>query len=86
MNLDGMPIISIPVIPAGWFLIGDFSAKNVEIRDYTTMTIQFLEDVTTKKANAIVILADEEIHLVKYNPRWYIYDRFTTAKAQLETA
>lgn len=84
LNLDSMPIISIPAIPAGWFLIGDFSAKNIEIREYTTMSVQFLEDVTTKKQNAIVILADEEIHLVKYNPRWYIYDRFSTAKNQLE--
>ena len=85
LNLDGIPIISIPVIPAGWFLIGDFSAKNIEIREYTTLSIQFLEDVTTKKTNSVVVLADEEIHLVKYNPRWYIYDRFTTAKTQLET-
>jgi len=85
LNLDGVPIISIPVIPAGWFLIGDFSAKNIEIREYTTLSIQFLEDVTTKKQNAIVVLADEEIHLVKYNPRWYIYDRFSAAITQLET-
>jgi hypothetical protein len=84
LNMDGMPIISIPVIPAGWFLIGDFSQKNIEIREYTTMSIQFLEDITTKKTNSIVVLADEEIHLVKYNPKWYIYDRFSTAKTQLE--
>ena len=85
LNLDGVPIISIPVIPAGWFLIGDFSAKNIEIREYTTLSIQFLEDVTTKKTNSIVVLADEEIHLVKYNPKWYIYDRFSVAKTQIET-
>lgn len=84
LNMDGIPIISIPVIPAGWFLIGDFTAKNIEIRDYTTMSVQFLEDVTTNKTNSVVILADEEIHLVKYNPQWYIYDRFSTAKTQLE--
>lgn len=85
LNMDGIPIISIPVIPAGWFLIGDFSAKNIEIKDYTTMSIQFLEDVTTNKTNSVVVLADEEIHLVKYNPKWYIYDRFSSAKTQLET-
>jgi hypothetical protein len=85
LNLDGIPIVSIPVIPAGWFLIGDFSEKNIEIRQYTTMAIQFLEDVTTNKQNAVVVLADEEFHLVKYNPNWYIYDRFSTSVTQLET-
>jgi hypothetical protein len=85
LNLDDIPIVSIPVIPAGWFLVGDFSQKNIEIREFTTMSIQFLEDVTTQKQNTIVVLADEEIHLVKYNPKWYIFDRFSTSKTQLET-
>lgn len=85
LNMDGIPIISIPTIPAGWFLIGDFSAKNVEILDYSEMTIQFLEDITSKRTNSVVILADMEIHLVKYNPNWYIYDRFSTSITQLET-
>ncbi len=85
LTLNGMPVVSFSQIPAGWFLIGDFSAKNVQLLEYTPMSIQFLEDVTTKRENSIVVLADEEIHLVKYNPNWYIFDRFSTAITELET-
>lgn len=85
LNIAGVPVIPHPQIPADWFLVGDFSPKAIEIRDYTPMSIQFLEDVTTKKENSIVVLADEEIHLVKYNPNWYIFDTFSNAKTAIET-
>ena len=85
-DLIGVDIVPMERIPAGWFLIGDFSSKSIEIRDYSQMSIQLLEDVTTKKGNYIVVLADAEFHLVKKNPQWYIFDRFETAKAELETA
>lgn len=80
LNVDGVPILSHNRIPAGWFLVGDFSAKTIQISDYTSMTIQFAEDVSTKKKNSIVVIVEEEIHLTKYNPQWYIFDRFSTSK------
>ena len=84
-NMLGVRVILMPTVPAGWFLMGDFSPKSIEIAEYTPMRVQFLSDVSTKRTNSIVVLVDEEIHLVKYNPKWYIYDRFTTAKTDMET-
>ncbi len=75
----GARIVELTVIPAGWFLMGDFSRKNIEIRDYTPMSVQFLEDISTKRTNSIVVIAEEETMLVKYNPKWYIFDRFSTS-------
>lgn len=79
MMIGDTMVVSMPTIPAGYFLIGDITPKSIEIKDYTSMRMQFLEDVTTKKSNSRVILVDEELHLVKYNPEWYFYGKFSTA-------
>lgn len=82
----GVKIVLMQAIPAGWYLTGDFSAKAVEVREYSPLSIQFLDDITTKRANSLVVLAQEEFHLVKYNPKWYIYDRLEVGKGQLDNA
>jgi len=79
-------VVAMSSIPAGWFLIGDFSPKSVELRTYKPLSIQFIPDLTMYKKNAVCLVADTEFHLVKHNPQWYIYDTFANAKDELETS
>ena len=64
---------------------GDFSRTGAELKEFTPLNIQFVEDVTTVKKNEIVVVIEEEIIFPIYNPYWFTFGKFATAKTQLET-
>jgi hypothetical protein len=80
----GVRVIVHEAIPAGWFLVGSFVPKSIELAEYTPVAIQFLEDVSTATKNMIVVMIDTEYHLVKKNPEYYIFDQFSRVKTLLE--
>lgn len=85
VGVNGKPIATTTAVPAGKFFSGDFSRNGAELKEYTPFNIQFVEDVETAKKNEIVIVVEEEIIFPIYNPYWFIFGKFATAKAQLET-
>lgn len=85
-GINGKPVAITTAMPYGKFLSGDFSRNGVELREFTPLNIQFAEDVESVKKNEIVIVIQEEIIFPIYNPYWFTYGKFATAKAQLETA
>ncbi|HUV84787.1 MAG TPA: hypothetical protein VMV86_03710, partial [Methanosarcinales archaeon] len=85
IGVNGLPIATTMAVPAGKFFSGDFSRNGCELKEFTPFNIQFVEDVTTAKANEIVIVVEEEIIFPIYNPYWFIYGNFANAKTELET-
>jgi HK97 family phage major capsid protein len=86
IGVGGLPLVAITAMPAGKYLTGDFSPRAVEIRELTPFNIQFITDSDTAKKNEIMLVVEEEIIFPVYNPYWFIYGKFSTDKAQLETA
>lgn len=84
-GVNGKPVATTTAMPYGKFLSGDFSRNGVELREFTPLNIQFAEDVESVQKNEIVIVIQEEIIFPIYNPFWFTYGKFSTAKTQLET-
>lgn len=84
-GVNGKPVATTTAMPYGKFLSGDFSRNGVELREFTPLNIQFAEDVESVKKNEIVIVIQEEIIFPIYNPYWFTFGKFATAKTQLET-
>ncbi len=85
-GVNGKPVAYTTAMPYGKWLNGDFSRNGVELKEFTPLNIQFVEDVESVKKNEIVIVIEEEIIFPIYNPFWFIFGKFSTAKTQLETA
>jgi HK97 family phage major capsid protein len=85
VGVNGKPIVATSAMPAGKYISGDFTRNGAELKEFTPFNIQFVEDVTTAKANEIVVVVEEEIIFPIYNPYAFIYGKFSTAKAELET-
>ena len=84
-GVNGKPVATTTAMPFGKFISGDFSRNGVELREFTPLNIQFAEDVESVKKNEIVIVIQEEIIFPIYNPYWFTFGKFSTAKVQLET-
>jgi len=85
VGVNGKPIVATNAIPAGKYISGDFTRNGAELKEFTPFNIQFVEDVTTVKANEIVVVVEEEIIFPIYNPLAFIFGKFADAKTELET-
>jgi len=85
-SLSGLPIVETTAMPTGRYATGDFSRQGLELKEYTPLSIQFVEDVETHQNNEIVIVIEEEIIFPVYNPYSFIAGKFADATVQLETA
>ena len=79
--IAGRPIIEYDGIPAGKYLIGDFSAMAAALVDYTNLTLEWAEDIESKLTNQVVLIAQEEIIFPIYNPWAFAYGDLATLKA-----
>ena len=84
-GVNGKPLVLTTAMPYGKFLSGDFTRNGVELKEFTPLNIQFVEDVDSVKKNEIVVVIEEEIIFPIYNPYWMRYGKFSTAKTALET-
>jgi len=84
-GINGKSVVTTTAMPYGKFISGDFSRNGLELKEFTPLNIQFVEDVTTVKKNEIVVVIEEEIIFPIYNPYWFLYGKFSTAKVELET-
>lgn len=78
-TIAGFPIIEYSGIPAGKYLLGDFS-QAANLVDYTSLTLEFAEDVDTKLANQVCLIAQEEIIFPVYMPWAFSYGDLAALK------
>ena len=81
--IAGRPIIEYDGIPAGKYLIGDFSPVAASIVDYTNLLLEWAEDIESKLTNQVVLIAQEEIIFPIYNPWAFAYGDLATLKAAI---
>ncbi|MCP4987260.1 MAG: hypothetical protein GY928_14775 [Colwellia sp.] len=84
-GVNGKPVVTTTAMPYGKFISGDFTRNGLELKEFTPLNIQFVEDVESVKKNEIVVVIEEEIIFPIYNPYWFTFGKFSTAKTQLET-
>ena len=80
--IAGRPVIEYAGIPAGKYLLGD-NNSGAHIVDYTSLTLEWAEDVETKLTNEIVLLASEEVIFPVYMPWSFAYGDLAALKAAI---
>ena len=78
----GRPIVEYPGIPAGKYLLGDFTTA-ASLVDYTSLTLEWAEDVDSKICNEVVLIAQEEVILPVYMPWAFSYGDLTALKTAI---
>ena len=84
LYISNVPVVETNAMPAGYFMVGDFS-RAVQLLEFSSMTLEFSDDVSYKLKNEIVAIIQEEVLLPIYNGYEFIYGDFATAKSELET-
>lgn len=79
-TIAGRVIIEYTGIPAGKYLVGDFSPVAAALVDYTNLNLEWAEDVETKLTNQVVLIAQEEIIFPIYNPWAFAYGDLSALK------
>lgn len=73
-RISGRPIIETTAISPGYYFVGDF-ANGAVLHDFTTLGIEFAEDVETKLRNYVTVIAQEEVILEVYNKYAFAYGK-----------
>jgi hypothetical protein len=83
--IGGVPVIELNSIPVGKYLVGDFiNAAN--LIDYTTLSVEFAEDVDTKLKNYVAVIAQEEVIFPVYMPWAFAYGSLADVKTAITAA
>ena len=70
--IAGRLVVESSQIPEGKYLIGDF-INGASLVDYTALTLEWAEDVDTKRKNQVALIAQEECIFALYNPFAFAY-------------
>lgn len=71
--ISGYPVIEYSGIPAGKYLLGDFSSQALNIVDYSALSLEWASDVDTLLKNEVVLIAQEEVIFAVYMPWAFAY-------------
>lgn len=82
MRIAGVPVIETSAMPAGKFLIGDFTLA-AALLDYTPLILEFSESTQEKLTNTVVAIIQEEIMFPVFNKYMFVYGDFVSAKAAI---
>lgn len=66
------PVVEYAGIPAGKYMLGDLNA-GAHLVDYTSLTLEWAEDVETKLTNEVVLIVQEEVIFPVYMPWTFAY-------------
>lgn len=81
-HIAGRPIVEYAGMPAGKYLAGDFKAA-AELVDYTSLTLEWAEDVESKLTNTVNLLAQEEIIFPVTMPWAFTFGSLAAVKAAI---
>ncbi len=80
--IQGVPVIEMNSIGVGKYLVGDF-AKAANLIDYTSLSLEWAEDVDTKLKNYVALIAQEEIIFPVYMPWAFSYGSLADVKTAI---
>ena len=83
--IAGRPIIEYGGILPGKYLLGDFN-QAANLVDYTTLTLEWAEDVETKLCNEVVLMAQEDVIFPIYMPWAFAYGDLAALKTAITKA
>ena len=82
--ISGRPIIEYAGIPAGKYLLGDFT-NGANLVDYTSLSLEWASDVDTLLKNEVVLIAQEEVIFPVYMPWSFAYGDLSQLKLAITT-
>lgn len=82
-TIGGRPIVEYAGVPADKYLIGDFGPLGAALVDYTSLTLEWAEDVESKLTNSVYLIAQEEIIFPIYNPWAFAYGSISALKTAI---
>ena len=74
--IGNMPICETTAVVPGEFFIGD-CAMGASLVDFQSLELEFAEDITSKRANQVAIIVQEEVIFPVYNPYAFLYGKFS---------
>lgn len=80
--INGYPIIESTAIAPNKFLAGDF-AEGAHLVDYTSLSVEFADDVDYKLKNQVAVIAEEEVILAVVCPQAFAYGDFASLKTAI---
>ena len=80
--IAGYLIIKSTQIPVGKYFLGD-TINGASLVDYTNLTLEWAEDVETKRRNVVALIAQEEVILAIYNPFAFAYGDLASLKTAI---
>lgn len=75
-------IVESSQMPEGDYLIGDF-INALSLIDYSALTLEWAEDVDTKRKNQVALIVQEEVILAVYNPFAFAYGNLESLKSAI---
>lgn len=78
MTIAGVPVVETTAMPSGKFAVGDW-ALACALLEFTTLQLEFTEDVTTKLANYVEAIIHEEVLFPIYNRYMFLVGDFSTS-------
>lgn len=73
-RISGRVIVETTAIAPGYYFIGDM-ANAAALVDYTSLFIEFAEDIESKLTNQVTVIAQEEVMMPVYNPFAFAYGK-----------
>lgn len=74
--VGNLPITETTAVVPNEFVIGDF-AMGASLVDFTSLELEFAEDISSKRANQVAVIAQEEIIFPIYNPYAFLVGKFS---------
>lgn len=84
-KIGGYPVVENSSIPAGDYILGDFH-NGANLVDYTSLTLEWAEDVESKLKNQVVLIAQEEVIFPVYNPWAFAAGKLEALKTAITKA
>lgn len=81
-RISGRVIVETTIVPPGHYLIGDM-ANAAALVDYTSLFIEFAEDIESKLTNQVTVIAQEEVLMPVYNPFAFAYGKLDDVLAAI---
>lgn len=73
-RISGRVIVETTIVPPGHYFIGDM-VNAAALVDYTSLFIEFAEDIESKLTNQVTVIAQEEVLMPVYNPFAFAYGK-----------
>lgn len=80
--IAGYLIIESTQIPVGKYFLGD-TVNGASLVDYTNLSVEWADDVDSKRRNCVALIAQEEVILALYNPFAFAYGDLASLKTAI---